>query len=278
MILKTTLAVAAILAALVLLARLVEPRLAFFPLAGESTTPAAFGVAHDAFSATTVDGEQLHGWRLAAHGAGQGGPSAPGIPRAHIVYFHGNGGNLSIWAPILAGVARRGYDVTAFDYRGYGRSTGRPSERGLYRDVDAVLERFWTGPPPRGPVVYWGRSLGGTMAAYAASTRPPDGLILESAFPDVRTLVRSSPPMALLSLFSTYRFPTAGFLQKVESPVLVMHGDADSVIPIGLGRALFERIPGPKRFVTIAGGDHNDLSPRDAEGYWKAVGDFIAGV
>jgi fermentation-respiration switch protein FrsA (DUF1100 family) len=84
--------------------------------------------------------------------------------------------------------------------------------------------------------------------------------------------------MALLSLFSTYRFPAAGFLQKVGSPVLVMHGDADSVIPIGLGRALFERIPGPKRFVTIAGGDHNDLSPRDAEGYWKAVGDFIAGV
>ena len=80
------------------------------------------------------------------------------------------------------------------------------------------------------------------------------------------------------SLFSTYRFPAAEFLQKVRSPVLVMHGDDDSVIPIGLGRALFERIPGPKRFVTIAGGDHNDLTPRDAEAYWKAVDEFIAGL
>jgi fermentation-respiration switch protein FrsA (DUF1100 family) len=277
-ILKTALAAVAILAALALLVRIVEPRFAFYPLAGESTTPAAFGVAHETLSVATQDGEQLHGWRLTARPAGEGGPSARGAPGAHVVYFHGNGGNLSIWAPILAGVARRGYAVTAFDYRGYGNSTGRPSERGLYRDVDAVLERFWSGRLPQGPVVYWGRSLGGTMAAYAATKRPPDGLILESAFPDVRTLVRSSPPMALLSLFSTYRFPAAGFLQKVGSPVLVMHGDADSVIPIGLGRALFERIPGPKRFVTIAGGDHNDLSPRDAEGYWKAVGDFIAGV
>ena len=277
-ILKTTLVLIAIVAALVLFVRLVEPRLAFYPLAGESATPAVFGAAYETLSATTRDGEQLHGWRLAAPSPGDGETPASKSPRAHIVYFHGNGGNLSIWAPILAGLARRGYEVTAFDYRGYGNSTGHPSERGLYRDVDAVIERFWSGPPPQGPVIYWGRSLGGTMAAYAASTRPPDGVILESAFPDVRTLVRSSPPLALLSLFSTYRFPAAEFLQNVRRPVPVMHGDDDRVIPIGQGRALFERIPGPKRFVTIAGGDHNDLTPRDPEAYWKAVDEFVTGI
>ncbi len=277
-ILKTTLTLIAIVAVLALLVRMVEPRLAFYPLAGESTTPADFGLAYQTLSVTTRDGERLHGWRLAPQLSGEGGPAARENPRAHIVYFHGNGGNLSIWAPILAGLARRGYAVTAFDYRGYGSSAGRPSERGLYRDADAVLERFWSGPPLQGPVIYWGRSLGGAMAAYAASTRAPNGVILESAFPDVRTLVRSSPPMALLSLFSTYRFPAAEFLQNVRSPALVMHGDADSVIPFGQGRALFERIPGPKRFVTIAGGDHNDLTPRDPEAYWKAVDQFIAGL
>jgi uncharacterized protein len=277
-ILKTTLTLIAIVAVLALLVRMVEPRLAFYPLAGESTTPADFGVAYETLSAPTRDGERLHGWRLAPQLSGEGGPAQPENPRAHIVYFHGNGGNLSIWAPILAGLARRGYAVTAFDYRGYGSSSGRPSERGLYRDADAVLERFWSGPPLQGPVIYWGRSLGGAMAAYAASTRAPNGVILESAFPDVRTLVRSSPPMALLSLFSTYRFPAAEFLQNVRSPALVMHGDADSVIPFSQGRALFERIPGPKRFVTIAGGDHNDLTPRDPEAYWKAVDQFIAGL
>jgi len=277
-ILKTALSLIAIVAILAVFVRMVEPRLAFYPLTGESATPADFGAEYATLSATTRDGEQLHGWRLSGGRPGEGGPSARETPRAQIVYFHGNGGNLSMWAPILAVLARQGYEVTAFDYRGYGRSTGRPSERGLYRDVDAALEQFWNGPPPQRPVVYWGRSLGGAMAAYAARTRPPHGVILESAFPDVRTLVRTSPPLALLSLFSTYRFPAAEFLQNVRSPALVIHGDADSVIPIGLGRDLFARIPAPKRFVTIAGGDHNDLTPRDAETYWKAVDEFISSL
>ena len=148
-ILTATLALLAVAAALLLVVRMVEPRLAFFPLPGESTTPAAFGVPHDTLSVTTGDGEQLQGWRL---GPAKAGPHV--LPRAHVVYFHGNGGNLSIWAPVLAGLARRGYAVTAFDYRGYGNSTGRPSEHGLYRDVDAVIERFWSGPQPEAPVVW----------------------------------------------------------------------------------------------------------------------------
>jgi uncharacterized protein len=87
--------------------------------------------------------------------------------RARILYCHGNGGNLSIWALILTGIARRGLSVFAADYRGYGLSTGRPTEQGLYRDVDAVVERFWRDITTDVPVVYWGRSLGGAMAAYA---------------------------------------------------------------------------------------------------------------
>ena len=267
---KAALALIVLIVIITLLVRMVESRFAFFPLAGETVTPGQFGVQHDALSIETEDGEKLRAWAM-------GHPA----PRAHIVYFHGNGGNLSIWAPILAEIARQRYSVTAFDYRGYGSSTGHPTERGLYRDVDAVLERFWSGSPPKTPVVYWGRSLGATMAAYAATVRAPNGLILESAFPDVRTLVRSSPPMALLALFSTYRFPAAAFLQRGKAPgvpVLVMHGDEDRVVPIGQGQALFEQIPGPKRFFTIRGGDHNDAAPRDARAYWEAVDGFIGGL
>ena len=280
-ILKSVLALIAVLAPLAigaLVVRLVESGFAFYPLAGETVTPERFGIAHEALSVATSDGEQLRGWALPAQGPAEGGHDVQVIARAHIVYFHGNGGNLSIWAPILAGIARQGYSVLAFDYRGYGRSTGSPNERGLYRDVDAVVKRFWDGPRQDVPVVYWGRSLGGTMAAYAATVRAPDGLILESAFPDVRSLVRSQPLLALLALFSTYRFPAAEFLQHVKSPVLVMHGDNDGVIPFGQGHALFERIAGPKRFVTILGGDHNDLTPPDPRVYWEAVDEFIVGL
>lgn len=259
----------ALLGALVVLTtlvRLLEPRFAFFPTAGESVTPREFGVDYESVTVRTHDGERLGGWSLAR-------PTA----RARIVYFHGNGGNLSVWAPVVVGIARRGYSVLAFDYRGYGLSTGRPTERGLYRDVDAVVERFWRDASTGTPIVYWGRSLGVAMAAYAATVRAPDGLILESGFPDARSLLRTSPLLAFLALFSTYRFPAATFLQSLNQaiPVLVMHGDDDHVVSIAHGRALFDTIAAPKRFVTVRGGDHNDPAPSDPDAYWEAVGGLI---
>jgi fermentation-respiration switch protein FrsA (DUF1100 family) len=265
------------LAVLVVLVRLLEPRLAFFPFSGETTTPRDLGLDYESLTITTRDGERLRAWLMPPPSPGE---TMPGFGEARhapafVVYFHGNGANLSNWAPILAGIARRGYTVLAFDYRGYGVSTGRPTERGLYRDVDAVLEHVWTQVKPAGRVIFWGRSLGVSMAAYAAARRPPSGLILESGFPDARSLFRSPSPMALLALFSTYRFPAAEFLRGVQPPALVIHGDADSIVPYEQGRALYERIEGPKQFFTVGGGDHNDERPRNEAEYWQTVGTFI---
>jgi fermentation-respiration switch protein FrsA (DUF1100 family) len=264
---KILLAALIVIAVLAVAVRALESRLAFFPSVGESVTPEDFGVPYEKASLAAADGVSLRGWSM-PH------PS----PRALIVYFHGNGGNLSVWAPILVGINRQGYAVRAFDYRGYGASTGRPSERGLYRDVDAAVEWAWRAGGRGVPVVYWGRSLGTTMAAYAATRRSPDGLILEAGFPDMRALLGASSPLAILSLFSSYRFPTAGWLNGVRSPVLVMHGDNDHVIPFAAGRALFDRITGPKQFVAIPGGDHNDAAPPDPKAYWAAINAFIASL
>jgi fermentation-respiration switch protein FrsA (DUF1100 family) len=256
---KTALiAIPVLLVLLAVFVRFLEPHFAFFPEAGESVTPRDFGLAYEPLTIETRDGERLQAWVLQS-----------GAPRARVVYFHGNGGNLSVWAPILVNVARHGYSVTAFDYRGYGLSTGRPSERGLYRDVDAIVEGVRDDRDRPVPLLYWGRSLGAAAAAYAATVRRPDGLILESGFPDARSLVRSSLPLALLSLFSTYRF---------TSPVLVLHGDGDTIIPFELGRRLYEEIRGPKHFVTIRGGDHNDATPPDPAAYWEAIDRFITSL
>ena len=253
---------AAAVAALALFVRAIEARVAFFPTAGELETPADAGVPFEPATIRTRDGEQLHGWFL---------PHAR--PRAAVLYFHGNGGNLSMWLPILVGMQRQGYAVRAFDYRGYGRSSGRPSERGLYVDVDAALE--WAPDDRRVPVIYWGRSLGTAMASYAATRRRPDGLILEAGFPDAWSLARGSPPLALLALFSTYRFPTASYARRAGCPILVVHGDADQVVPFTLGAALFASVPAPKQFVRIRGGDHNDAVPADPEAYWSGVRAFV---
>lgn len=255
------------LATVAVLARILEPRLAFFPLKGEQATPHDYGVPFEPVEVRTADGERLRAWWI-DH------PS----PRADVLYLHGNGGNLAVWTDILLDVHRQGFALFALDYRGYGLSSGRPSEQGLYRDVEAAVASFGERAGRRGvPVIYWGRSLGAVMAAWAARVQPPDGLVLESGFPDVASLLAGSP-LAFLARVTSYRFPTAEWVQAFAGPVLVLHGDRDSVIPYEQGRRLFARLPRPdrSRFVTIAGGDHNDPVPRDPQTYWAAVGDLVA--
>jgi uncharacterized protein len=245
--------------------RLAESRLAFFPLRGEQRTPQALGIAFSAFTLETADGEQLRAWHLPRES-----------PRARIVYFHGNGGNLSLWCDVLAGLWQQGFDLVAVDYRGYGVSSGRPSEEGLYQDVDATLALVHERLPRLDvPLLYWGRSLGTPMAAYAASRRPPDGVVLESGFPTMRSILETNPIMWVLSWLSSYRFPTADWMATVHAPVLVLHGDADGVIPYRLGKRLYDRLSEPKRFVTLPGVDHNDAIPGNWPLYWDSVRDFV---
>ncbi len=255
------------LAVITWLVRRAEPRLAFFPLAGEDATPASFGVEFTASTITTADGERLRVWRL---------PRPNSL--AEVVYFHGNGGNLSLWSDVLVGLWHEGFAVTAVDYRGYGLSTGRPSEAGLYRDVEATLDFVHREPRASAPLIYWGRSLGVAMAAYAATFRPPDGIVLESGFPSMRSVLETNPVLWLLSWVSSYRFPTAEFMSAVRHPTLVLHGDRDEVIPYRLGQRLYAGLPGPKVFQSIAGGRHNDPVPQEAESYWRGVRRFAANL
>ncbi len=253
------------LAALKILVTWLEPRLAFFPVAGGEVTPLDVGIPYRDLTIRTTDGEKLEAWLL-PH------PN----PRAEVLYFHGNGGNLSGWTAVLAGIHRRGFTVLAVDYRGYGRSTGRPSERGLYRDAEALVATFRNGLHQTGvPIVYWGRSLGCAVAAHASRVAEPDGLILEAGFPDARAVLRGSPVLAFLALFSSYRFATTDLLRAGSRPVLVIHGEADLTIPPELGRRLYEAIDGPRSFHGVPGGHHNDVEPAAAEGYWRAVLQFV---
>jgi uncharacterized protein len=248
--------------------RAIEPRLAFFPFAGEDRTPQQAGATFTPLIIETSDGERLRAWHL---------PRPDAI--AQVVYFHGNGGNLSLWSDILAGLWSRRFDVIAVDYRGYGLSTGSPTEAGLYRDVDATLAHVQQKLRRRDvALIYWGRSIGAAMAAYGASRTAPDGIVLEAGFPTARAIFERNPVMLLLSVFASYRFATAEWMSGVSTPVLVIHGDADSIIPYRLGQRLYEGLRGRKRFVTIPGGDHNDASPTDPTLYWDAVNEFVSSL
>jgi fermentation-respiration switch protein FrsA (DUF1100 family) len=259
---KLVIVVAIAVLAIVILVRLLEPSLAFFPLRGEDETPATAGLPFEPVDLKTTDGETLRAWWMPHHQA-----------RAAVLYLHGNGGHLSMWMPVLAAVHQRGFSILAFDYRGYGLSTGHPTEQGLYRDVESALAHLVDRAGAGQPIVFWGRSLGTVVAAYAASLRQPDGLILESGFPDARSVLAGSP-LWVLSFVSSYRFPAARWLAGARCPTLVIHGTADSVIPFRLGQRLYEAVQGPKQFLAIEGGDHNDPEPRAPEIYWNAVTQF----
>ena len=260
---------AVIVGALKLFVWWVEPRLAFYPIRGVQETPAAAGLPFTDVRIPTEDGETLHGWWLENSTA-----------RGQVIFWHGNGGNLSLWLDVIVELRRRGFSVLAVDYRGYGASTGRPSERGLYRDADAsvrtFVERF---RKPGAPVIYWGRSIGTPVAAYAASKVPPDALVLESPFPGIRQILRTNPVLWVLSWFSSYRFDVSRYLKNYRGPLLVVHGDADSIIPFSAGRRVFERAPSErKQFVVVPTADHNDLHVIAPRLYWQSIDTFMATV
>ena len=261
--------IALALVALKLLVMWLEPRLAFFPSRGVQETPAVAGLPFVDVRIPTEDGESLHAWWLES-----------ATPRAQAVFFHGNGGNLSLWLDLIVGMRRRGISVLAIDYRGYGASTGSPTEKGVYRDAEASVRLFAGRLRKDGvPVIYWGRSLGSPVAAHAAARIAPDGLILETPMPDVRSVFRTNPVMWSLSFVSSYRFPTARLVGHLDVPLLVVHGDVDSIVPYVAGKRVFEAARTTRKtFVTIAGADHNDLHVVNPPHYWQAIDSFVDGL
>ena len=252
--------------ALRLLVLALEPRAAFFPLRGEQETPAEYGLEYERVALRTADGETVAAWWI------PGPADAP-----EILFLHGNGGNLSLWSDVIAGIGREGWSVFALDYRGYGLSTGAPSEQGLYRDADAFLEEFWARRHrPGRPVIYWGRSLGATVAAYMTTRRRPSALVLEAPFYSARTLISGDPVMWLLARFMSYRLETAAFLRGFPGPTLIVHGDADRIVPLRQGRRVFDALGGAKRMAVVPGAGHNDLHVASPDLYWRELRRFVA--
>ena len=243
---------------------LLEPRLTFFPIKGLETDLDTLEIPVKEISIQTSDDETLHTW-LMEHSE----------PRADVLFFHGNGGNLSRWKDFLINLHRHSLTVFALDYRGYGKSTGSPTEEGLYQDADAFLRHYWNKiHRPNRKVIYWGRSLGGAICAYATTVRKPDAVILEASFPSKYSLLDHYPALKILGLLSEFKFPTAEFLEDIARPVLVIHGDRDKVVPLRQGQLLYDRLETEKYFHTISAG-HNNLHQVDPDSYWEHINRLI---
>lgn len=188
-----------------------------------------------------------------------------------LLFSHGNGEDLGSVAPLVPALSDLGFSVFAYDYRGYGLSEGKPSEPHVYADIDGAYD-YLTGPlnvPPQRIVAY-GRSLGAGAAVDLAARRPVGGLILESPF------LSAFRVMTRVPLFPFDKFRNADKIARVRCPVLVMHGEADEIVPFWHGQRLFEMAPGPKIFVAIPGAHHNDFMWVAGPRYGRALRDFEA--
>jgi fermentation-respiration switch protein FrsA (DUF1100 family) len=196
---------------------------------------------------TTEDGVRVHAWYA---------PPA-GTPAPVLVWSHGNGGNIANRAEVIVGLHERGVGVLAYDYRGYGRSEGRPAEAGVYRDARAAYdsERAAGTPPER--IVCFGESLGSAVTIALAVERPCAGVAVVSPFTTLAEVARRH--YGPLGALAGSRFDALGKVGRLAVPLLVVHGDRDEIVPFELGERLFAAAREPKRFVRVPGAHHNDV-------------------
>lgn len=249
--------------AFLVIVRLMENSLIYFPAKYPVGDWQPAGLKFDDAWFQAADGTRLHGWYVPAES-----------PRAVALFAHGNAGNLSHRVDTLR---RFQHDLRAtiliFDYRGYGRSEGSPNEQGVLADARAA--RAWlaqrTGVSQR-DIVLIGESLGGAVMVDLAASDGARGLVLENTFSSLPDVAAYHYPWLPVRLFLRTRLDSLSKIGHYHGPLLMCHGDADTIIPIDLARKLFDRANQPKQFVVVPGGDHNDPP---APEYLEALDQFL---
>jgi pimeloyl-ACP methyl ester carboxylesterase len=189
-----------------------------------------------------------------------------------VLFCHGNGGNIGDRTPNARLLAAAGFDVLLFDYRGYGRSPGRPTEEGTYEDARAAREAL-VDRVGDGRLLYVGESLGGAVALRLAHETPPAGLVLQSTFTSVREMAALHYRVVPGALVPD-AYPSISLVSELRAPLLVMHGERDDIVPASHGRALFDAAPEPKRLHLFPDAGHNDLIAFDGDEWAATIADW----
>ncbi|HEU4521806.1 MAG TPA: alpha/beta hydrolase [Thermoanaerobaculia bacterium] len=213
---------------------------------------------------TTSDGVKLHGWLFRAADA-----NAP-----LMLWLHGNGGNITYRAPMAAEFARAGTSVFLAEWRGYGRSEGRPTDSGLYHDAIAAYD-YATGTVRAPAVALYGESLGGPYAAWVASRKPVSAVVIENSFPSLAALGNALYAPLPLGWTAPRAMATTRWLNEAGVPVLVMHGRRDQIIPFSLGQELYDGLTGPKEMFVSETASHSEIPAVEGQRYYDTVQRFI---
>jgi fermentation-respiration switch protein FrsA (DUF1100 family) len=214
---------------------------------------------------TTEDSVRIHGWFAPAENA-----------LATLVMAHGNAGNISHRIPIIRQLQSTGFNVLMFDYRGYGKSEGSPDEEGIYKDGKAVLDYTLTLPevnPKR--IVLWGTSLGGAVVIEVATQRTAAALILEATFTSMQEMAGIHYSFLPARYILRTKLNSIEKISSIHIPILSIHGTEDEIVPLDMGKELFDKANEPKEFYEIPGADHNNTFFVGGTKYYTTVKEFV---
>ncbi|CAN0523737.1 unnamed protein product [Ectocarpus sp. 12 AP-2014] len=268
---KTVLAMAILYALVVALMWAFQDRLLYLPNAGREhiATPADQGLAWEEVTLTTEDDVALHAWWIPAP-----------APRASLLFFHGNAGNISHRLESIAQFQRLGLSVLIVDYRGYGRSEGRPSESGTAMDARAAW--YWLrdeAEQEANEIIVFGRSLGAAVAAELAAhleeqQTTPAAVILESPFRSVPELAQQLYPFLPARWLARINYPVETYVARISVPLLVIHSRDDEIIPFAEGEAVYRVAQEPKQMLELQGG-HNTGFLNSEPVYSAGINSFL---
>lgn len=248
--------VAAVYLGLSILLFLMQSHILYQPMRGYDYTPAHYGLEYEAVSLSTPDGVTLAGWFVPAEGA-----------KRTVLFCHGNAGNISHRLDTLKMFHELGLNCLIVDYRGYGQSTGKPTEAGTKIDIltgfQWLIEEKGVRPEE---IILFGRSLGGSVAAMIAKDVYPGGLVLESTFTSFDDIGAHYYPWLPVRLFSRFDYNTLGAIKRVVCPVLIIHSPDDEIIPYEFGQKIFAAANDPKQFAGLKG-THNEGFYENADLY-----------
>jgi len=239
-----------------------QPELAYSPSARMLCVPSRMGMPFEAVTLTNCPHATIEGWFIPAEKA-----------RATLLFCRGGTLNMSFETDTLAFFRSLGLNVFVFDYRGFGRSTGKLTERGTYADARTAWDYLVSTrslPPER--IVLYGRAMGGAVAARLACEQRPAGLVIEAGYTSLPAHRAEKTPLARLTIWT--RYDTAACLQDVACPVLIAHSAHDNTISFAQGKALFRAAPEPKRFLELHG-YHGDAIYASRDAYRAGLDEFL---
>lgn len=246
---------------------LFQGNLIHIPSRGVTQTPSEIGLDYQDVHLTTEDGETLHGWWIPAEDA-----------TGTLLFFHGNAGNISHRLDSLRIFHGLNQNVLIVAYRGYGDSSGRPGETGLYTDADTAMQ--WLRDEQEldsEEITVFGRSLGAAVASRVAQDYSVAGVILESAFTSVPDIGAELYPFLPVRLLARHEYPTERHVTEISAPLLVVHSPDDEIVPFAHGRAIYDAASDPKTFLEISG-DHNSGFLVSGEQYTNGLKDFLRSI